>query len=281
MPAVPEPPEPASRWSSPTAARLTLHLLPRFELVDHRVGPITLPVPAQRVVAFLAVHDCALQRGFVAGSLWPDSSEAKAHGSLRSALWRLSAAAPGAITSGAGSLCIGPTVSCDLVELFSAARALGRGQQPSAELDPLALWFQDELLTDWYDDWVVIWRERWRHARLHALEALARRLADHGRFDAAIDCALAAVVVDPLRETSHRVLIELHLLEGNRAEARRAFDAYRTLLARELGVEPDRPLAELFGTRNVTCDRVERRPPLLARPVAAGRRATRPQVRHR
>jgi DNA-binding SARP family transcriptional activator len=118
----------------------------------------------------------------------------------------------------------------------------------------LAARFEEELLTDWYDDWVTVWRERWRQARLHALESMARGLARVGEFDAAVECALAAIVAEPLRESSHRVLIEVHLLEGNRSEALREYDALKGLLARELGLEPDRELTDLIGPLSAARD---------------------------
>src|SRR5947208_3414756 len=70
---------------SPT---LELGLLRGFELLD-RDRQVRLPFSAQRVLAFLALHDRPLQRVYVAGSLWLDSTEAHANASLRTALWRL------------------------------------------------------------------------------------------------------------------------------------------------------------------------------------------------
>ena len=65
-----------------------LTLLNAFELhCDGVAVPITLP--AQRVLGFLAMQDRPVPRDYVAGTLWIDSSEEHATGSLRSALWRL------------------------------------------------------------------------------------------------------------------------------------------------------------------------------------------------
>jgi len=50
---------------------------------------IQLPVSAQRVAAFVALHERPLRRAYVAGSLWPDVLEERAGASLRSALWRI------------------------------------------------------------------------------------------------------------------------------------------------------------------------------------------------
>ena len=101
------------------------------------------------------------------------------------------------------------------------------------------------MLPDWYDDWVLLERERFRQVRLHALEVLSRRLADQGRIGEAIDAAILAVTIEPLRESAHRAVIVLHLEEGNVGEAMRQFETYRTLLARDLGLEPSPALARL------------------------------------
>ncbi|HEV8154791.1 MAG TPA: hypothetical protein VGP67_04615, partial [Gaiellales bacterium] len=60
-----------------------LTLLNAFALhCDGVAVPITLP--AQRVLGFLAMQDRPVPRDYVAGTLWIDSSEEHATGSLRS-----------------------------------------------------------------------------------------------------------------------------------------------------------------------------------------------------
>jgi DNA-binding SARP family transcriptional activator len=102
-----------------------------------------------------------------------------------------------------------------------------------------------DLLPHWYDDWVLMEGEQWRQLRLHALEALAGRLTAAGRWGEAIDAASAAVRAEPLRESAHTALIQLHLAEGNQSEAVREFTRYRALLRTELGLEPTLPLRRL------------------------------------
>ena len=80
---------------------------------------------------------------------------------------------------------------------------------------------------------------------LHAMEILLRRLAAAGRCAETVETAISAVSADPLRESAHRVLIEAYLAEGNLAEGRRAYDRYRVMVRRELGVEPGRELTSL------------------------------------
>ena len=55
------------------------------------VGGERLDVPegGKWLLAFLALADSAVDRRWAAGSLWPDVSNDRAVGNLRSALWRL------------------------------------------------------------------------------------------------------------------------------------------------------------------------------------------------
>ena len=107
-----------------------------------------------------------------------------------------------------------------------------------------------ELLPDWYDDWLQDEREELRQTRLHALESLARALSESGRHADAIQAALAAIRLEPLRETAHHTLIEIHLAEGNRSEACRQFQRCLRLLREELGVEPSDSMRLLLETRH-------------------------------
>jgi DNA-binding SARP family transcriptional activator len=81
---------------------------------------------------------------------------------------------------------------------------------------------------------------------MHALEALADRLAAARRYGEALQAAHAAVLAEPLRESAHRAVVRAHLAEGNVSEAARAYDAFRVLLADELGVAPTRQMSELL-----------------------------------
>src|SRR3954451_15272624 len=202
-----------------------------------------LPRGVQRLVAYLGLS-YRPARAAVAGLLWPDVPESQAHGSLRSALWRLHKVAPGVVDVSCGALALSPAVRVDVRELDAwAHRTLG----PRADVDPIipaGVGTSGDLLPGWYDDWVLLERERLRHLRLHALEALADKLAAVGRHGEAVQAAHAAVRTEPLRETAHRTLVRLHLAQGNVAEAIRTCESFRALLFQELGVAPSPQMEE-------------------------------------
>lgn len=203
---------------------------------------------SQRLLAFLALRSDAVTRGAAAGSLWPDASGDHAGSSLRSALSRLGPTRA-AVAATDIDLRLADDVCVDIRESQGLARhLLEPDASPAVELGATTISaLSRDLLPDWYDDWLIPEAEEWRQLRLHALEALSDRLAQVGRCAHAMSAALAAVRVDPLRESAVAALIRVHLVEGNQADALREFRCYRALLQREIGAEPTNNLFELVG----------------------------------
>jgi DNA-binding SARP family transcriptional activator len=202
---------------------------------------------AQRVVAFVAVSGRPVRRDYLAGMLWPDSSEGRANGSLRSALWRLQRSAPRVVFGLGSRLALAPNVAVDFHDAVARAH---RVLHPVAATDLDAMQdpsdFALDLLPDWYDDWLIDERERLRQLQLHALEAISRHLREGASFGAAVEAAQIAVAFEPTRESARRALIAAHLAEGNVDQAIREFIHFRDLLRRELGVEPSPMLRALL-----------------------------------
>ena len=203
------------------------------------------PARAQRLLALLALRG-PTPRSTVGGLLWPDAPEARAQGSLRTTLWQLGAVGVPLVAVRGDRVSLAADLPVD-AEVFSrAAREILSGAT-GTNIDPSALLaLGGELLPGWYDDWVLVERERLRQLRLHALEAAATGLCANGRYAAAIDTALEAVRLEPLRESPHHILVRVHLCEGNVVEAARHLTAFRRLLWAELGVEPSPRLLALI-----------------------------------
>lgn len=223
----------------------TVHLLGGLYVIQdgrHR----EVPEGSKRLLAFLALRRGCADRRYTAGTLWPSVDDRRAAGNLRSALWRLRCADIDVLETDKRSIGLRPGVVVDVHEAADwAARLIARNPQPGDLSLGRPLLHALDLLPGCYDDWAIIERERLRQRVLHALEALSRALAAVGRFGEAVDAALTAVSVDPLRESAQRVLLEAHLAESNLSEARRDFLAYRELARRELGAEPSAELAAL------------------------------------
>jgi DNA-binding SARP family transcriptional activator len=229
------------------AHSVALTMLGGFDL-RCRGERVALPPSAERVVAYLALHDGPATRSNVAGTLWLDVPEDRAMANLRSALWRLRRPGVPLIQAIGEHLELDPAVEVDFHELSAAARRLLDGSVPDAAAQLERLAFGGELLGDWYEDWVLVEREHFRQIRLQALERIALEYAAAGQFGRAAETALAAVSSEPLRESAHRALISVHLAQGNRSEAVRQYCIYRRLLREELDIEPSSQMEQLVGS---------------------------------
>lgn len=216
--------------------RYALRLLGGFGLErDGRV--VTVPQGARRLLAYLGVRQrCA--RSEAAGTLWPGSHEDRARANLRTMLWRLHRVTPEPLVDEDDRLALAAGVISDVATLSAAATALLAGGSPVDVGPGVPALATGELLPGWYDDWVLTERERLRQTQLYALEALAERLTSQGRYSEAVQVALTAVQLEPLRESATRTLIAVHLAERNINEAVRRFELFRADLGRELGVAP-------------------------------------------
>ena len=221
---------------------------------------VLLPQSSQRLLAWLAVHPRRQLRTAIAANLWPDLSQERAAGTMRTALWTLRREVEIPLRPCGGGLQLDKEATVDLWRSIDRARLLpgarhpqqsgpGSASEPTTTSDEWWTWADDfsrDLLPDWPDDWLMLHRERHRQVRLHALEDLCRVFTRMGRTAAAIEIALEAVAADPLRESAQRLLIETHLAEGNPSEAIRQFRAYERILRLNLGVAPSVELAALL-----------------------------------
>lgn len=232
-----------------------IRLLSGFCLI-RRGSSVTIPTAVQRLVALLALQGTSSRLG-VAGTLWPDVSDERADARLRTAIWRLKQACPDLIRPQQRDLRLAENVVVD-VERFVGLTRLIVDQARSVPCDvgecliPLEA---GDLLPGWYDDWVVFERERLRQLRMHALERLSARWLTAGQHALAMEAALSAIQIEPLRESAHRAVISVHLAEGNLSEARKHYQMLRTLLLAELGVLPSPGLATSVGVDEVATPR--------------------------
>jgi len=231
-------------------SNVMLHLLHGFAL---KVGWRTVPLmwSSQRLVALLALREQPPSRAYVAGTLWPETTDTRANANLRSALWRVQRTCGTLVVSSSQQLCLAPGVVVDLqAAVLDAYRMLDSsdGCEDILNMETLSVLSAD-LLPDWYeDDWVVVHRERYHHLRLHGLEAMCERFAAARRYGEAVEAGLAAVRAEPLRESAHQALVKAHLAEGNRFEAARQYQSYCHLLRSELGLAPSPRLESLFAS---------------------------------
>lgn len=219
---------------------IALHVLGRFALIVNGIS-LELPIQVQKVLAFLALHAGPQPRDRVAEQVWPDADLRHCRGSLRTVLWRVRQLGPDVVSAARGSIALGSCVRVDLDEGCAVLRDILDGRPVDSERAVLLL--SQRLLPDGDDAWARLEQERVQQMYVHGLETLSRRLTADGQYAYALQAARAACRMEPLRESAQRAVIEVHLAEGNRAQARRVYQDFRNLLLEEMGIEPSAQLA--------------------------------------
>lgn len=214
-----------------------------------RRGDVTIPLTPswQRLLGLIALTGTS-SRPRLCGTLWPDSTERRAQGDLRTCLWRLNRACPGLLSTSGPRVGLQQSVICDVHHIERIARTVLRGEAGCVAPDVLraALLDSRQLMPGSTDMWVLVERERLRQLRLHALEAWSSHLLDSDTPALALEAAHAAVECEPLRESAHRAVLQALLAAGGKDEARAHFTAIVTRLRQDLGVGPS-PLLQAFA----------------------------------
>ncbi len=224
-----------------TRATKRVHVIGTFAAHKDRRRLMLRP-SSQRLLGLLAVAG-DLARPDAAGLLWPDLRGHRAQANLRTVLWRLRHDAAGFVADKGDILSL-DEVEVDVTALRSWAWHALRSEDPWM---PPAPTIGRELLPGWSDDWLLQPREELRLLYLYALEAAGQRLLMSGRLGEAASLALTAISIDPLRESANKLLIDIHLRDGNVTDAARHFATYETRLLVETGTEPGPALTALVG----------------------------------
>ena len=191
-------------------------------------------------------RDCG--RAELIDLLWPERPPAAADSALSALLSKLRRALGEGALAGRSELRLVPPgpIDVDVEAAASAATdaeaaidALDWAAAGAAAREVLATDLQT-FLPDCDGPWVAECRRELETVRVRALEVLAEAgLRQGGReLGTAEQAARAAVAAMPFRESSHRLLMEVHEAADNPAEALRVFEELRVLLRDELGTTP-------------------------------------------
>ncbi|MGE0697935.1 MAG: BTAD domain-containing putative transcriptional regulator [Hyphomicrobiaceae bacterium] len=211
----------------------------RLMATDGRV--IELPTrKSALLLAYLAVPAGSTHaRDRLAGLLWPSSGQEQARGSLRHALAALrKVLGPDAIDGPRDQVGLrSGVVAVDLDDVAAIADGCAPPHYPSAGLSGA---FLDGVSVDGeaLDEWLIFERTRSRGLQQTALQTIVEALLAASRNTEAIEAAERLVALDPLREQSHRVLMQAHLRVGDRSKALSQFRRLEETLRAELGVAP-------------------------------------------
>ncbi|MBW7885051.1 MAG: hypothetical protein H3C34_20930, partial [Caldilineaceae bacterium] len=197
---------------------------------------------AEALLAYLAVQTQPVSRRVVADLLWADSPPQRRRANLSLALHAIGQVLPHCIEATAAELLLPPSAPLHIdTRLFATF---------SADGDPVAFsravsHYRGEFLEGFYLDgcpdfetWIIVQREQWRLQVVELLERLFHHHLERAEYDRSIDAGLRLLTIEPWREESHRRMMLVYAVSGQRSSALAQFESCRRLLRSELGVDP-------------------------------------------
>jgi TolB-like protein len=221
---------------------IEMRLLGPFEIRDIAGRPLLIRAKKNRaLLAALALAPLqTLPRARMTSLLWSDRGEAQARSSLRQALrglrTDLAPAGVAALDINDDKASLNPShVGIDVLEFQRLS-----GSHDVAALRRAHSLYRGELLADTvvqdsaFDEWLT--RERQRLADVAA--DVMERLCAHESGAARIELVKRLLALDPLREASHRLLMQAYLDADERGHALRQYEICRDILREELQIAP-------------------------------------------
>ena len=241
---------------------LQVRLFGRVSVLRHDRSVPILPSKALELLCYLVLHrGRAHTREALARLLWPDAPDSQAKKYLRQTLWQLQTILasgsgpddPPLLDLQAGRVRVRPTARwwCD-VDLVEHAHHRCREVPPGDLLDHVAVLeqavglCQGDLLEGWCQDWCIRERDRLHLLHLELLERLTDHCVARGELARGLAHGNRLLQLDPAREVTHRQLMRLYAVAGDRTGALRQYRRCVEALAVEFDLEPDAETLELY-----------------------------------
>jgi DNA-binding SARP family transcriptional activator len=218
---------------------------------------------AREMLCYLLLHRCNPHpRERLAGLFWADSSTAQSKKYLRQTLWEIQRALQqcvpsrndGFFLSEAEWVCWNPAVDLwvdtnDFECAFAAVCGVQGAEMDDRQAEALrgaVQLYQGDLLEGCYQDWCVYERERLQSGYLMMLDKLMSWCEVHNDYEAGLTYGHRALRYERARECTHRRLMRLYYLAGDRTAALRQYVRCVTALDEELEVKPAKRTMQLY-----------------------------------
>ena len=213
----------------------------------------------QELFSYLLIHrGVAHPREFLGELLWEDSPPVQARKYLRQALWHLQSSISGssdgpALAADAATIELlpGEHIQSDAAE-FEQAYQLSNGIAPPdlppetvRKLEHVLSLYKGEFMDGFYTEWCLCERERLHRMQVNILDRLLVRSESRREFASGVEYGARILQDDPACERTHRRLMRLHYLAGDRTAALRQFETCACRLQEELGVHPSQRTLQL------------------------------------
>jgi DNA-binding SARP family transcriptional activator len=209
------------------------------------------------LVAYLAAHAGSPQaRQLIAGTFWPDSTDAQALTNLRRELHHLRQVLgdePSLVVT-SRDLCWRDTSTCHVdLRIFAVQREAALAATAAADTEEILVHataavaqYKGDLLPGVYDDWLLDTRSELQRQCADLCDLLSTTRARTGDLTGAVDAARRRIQLQPLEEVGYRTLMLLQADLGDRAGAVSTYHHCASVLERELGVLPDPAIQQAF-----------------------------------
>ncbi len=205
---------------------------------------------ARALLLLLATKQDGAARNFLAGMLWPRQEDRQAKQSLRQALSDLRAAfGAEALIATAESVRLNRSLFESDLERFQACKGASEEEQlrEAAELYRGPFGANLNVSEEEFDNWLATEARHYTEDAVAVLDRLIGLLIGKQQFQNGLVFANRLLAIDPLREATHRHVLNLELLLHGRARALARFEELRSLLRNELNVEPEPETLELVA----------------------------------
>ncbi len=218
---------------------------------------------AQELLCYLLLHrEWPHPRETLAGLLWGDCSCAQSKKYLRQVLWQLQTCIEkqAQITHGplllldADWIQINPDAALWLdVDVFERAYTRVQGiaghsldAQAARSVEEAVELYRRDLLDGWYQDWCIFERQRLQDMVMSLLDKLMAYCEANGSYEAGIEYGTCILRYDQAHERTHRSLMRLLYLSGDRVAALRQYRRCAEALREELDVAPSHQTMVLY-----------------------------------
>jgi ATP/maltotriose-dependent transcriptional regulator MalT/DNA-binding SARP family transcriptional activator len=125
-----------------------------------------------------------------------------------------------------------------LVAEAAGAHRRGQAERCQQAYEEAVALYRGEFMQGTHDEWVEEQRSYYRDQYLRMLEKLASAAQGAGEWERSLSLAQRILRDDPFREEVHCRVMRAHAALGNRVAVKEQYETLRSLLRRELGVEP-------------------------------------------
>ncbi len=243
---------------------LNFHLFGKFQAITKNGDPVEIDVrKVQELLCYLLLFRYRPHsRDIIADILWVNNPTDQSRSYLRRTLWQLQNILEHSncrfdqplLKVDQDWLQINPLAKIWIdVEMFEKTYGIVKGTQGEsfsekmADMVNVAVDLQHSILLEgWYSNWCIYERERLQHIYHVMLDKLIRYCEVNSLFEKGIDYGLRILRQNQTREYTHRQLMRLYYLAGDRSTALLQYERCVQALKGELGVETTERTRRLY-----------------------------------